>query len=517
MPDDRSDIYLDLSFFEDSDASEDSRVDFQAFPADSIGQRTIKVEFTTKETTGTATDIDLEYITAAASAYTEDVSLEYTTVEDLTIDSSDYDVSFSTGESNDLAIDLTSYYRFFTTTSGAFDKKVAFISGKEYLASLSTSVGFTRSQTLSGIAEYVANYTNFSGDYIGASPIPYHEFDFDMIGTVQLAETTASGATDTYLDLFFAGWVDYVINYDVYSTYETAYIGPTFEATVISGAVNIKYLDLFSTTLTVSGVPFDVYCSLTDFVDVGFEAQTIDGRRSYLEIDAYSTAVGRPAVTFDVDLFSIKITNFSLDEDQYTDASNFISVDILDDTCPISVSGTVLIVDGIEVPTTLSGITDGYRLYYDPIDDFESLNGPTTFTVHAENECGDVLEKDFYLTFGYIVEYDNPKGYEGAFDYGYNNKIAVRVTAENMASCPKANSVAYIFETEDYKQRDLGASINGQSVNRSMEDLPASIYPQSTAYFYGEEYEVVITAKDFAGNEMSPFILKYIIEGKPSQ
>jgi hypothetical protein len=365
----------------------------------------------------------------------------------------------------------------------------------------------------SGTRDYRANYTNFSGDYssIGGLPIPYHDQNFDMITTIELASTTTSGAVDTWLDLFFAGWVDYVFNYDVYSTDQTTLEGPDFEATVISGALDAHYLDLFSTISTTSGILFDVYCALTNWAEIDFDVQTRDGRIAYERCDIYSTALSRPTVNFDVDLFPIKITNFSLDVGQYTNAEGFISVDILDDTCPVSTSGTILLVDGIEVFTTLSGITNGYRLYYDPADDFESLNGPTTFTVHAENECGDTLEKDFYLTFGYVVEYDNI-----GFDYGYKNKVAVRVTAENMASCPKEESVAFIFETEDYNSKGLGARIVAKPFAQSQGDMPASIYPQSTAYFYGKEFEIVVRARDFAGKEMEPFILRYKIEDAPS-
>jgi hypothetical protein len=513
MPDDRSDIYIDLSFFAEETASEDTGIDLKFFSDDNIGQKTLKVELRSSEPTEALEDLNLEYITTAAQEYAVSVSLAYEAVDGTADSQRDQEVNFSAGTAISGTIDLSNYYRAFNTSSGTIDKRVAYISGREYITEYSISTVYKVPTMLSGTSDYRANYTNFSGDYseIGGLPVPYHDIDFDIIGTLQLARTATSGTVDTWLDLFFAGWVDYIINADVYSADHTLYTGPMLDVTAISGSVDVNYLELFSADLTVSGTVFDVYCALTDLADINCDVQTRDGRIAYNTYDVFSTKLSRPTVSFDVELFSLKITNFSLAENEFTEASGFISVDILDDTCPVSTSGTILLVDGVEVPTTLSGIDDGYRLYYDPVDNFESLNGPTTFTIHAENECGDTLEKDYYLTFGYVVEYDN-KG----FDYGYGNKVAVRLTAENMASCPKEESVAFIFETADYIQKNLGASIVCKPFAQSQEDMPASIYPQSTAYFYGKEFEVVVRARDFAGKEMEPFILRYKIEDAPS-
>lgn len=513
MPEDRSDIYLDLSFFEDEDTSEDTRIDLQFFEPDNIGQRTVRVELELPESAEAGEDVDLKYVTAAAIDYATNVSLEYETVAGHIADRTDTEVNFRLDEEQYGTIDLSHYYRFFNTVSGAIDVDINLIGGREYSGFIATLVDFTYPTYNSGIIEFLNNYTNFSGDYTPSNdPLPYHEKEFDIRASTEIKYTTTSGGIDTWHELFFAGYIFFEHEMDVYSVDERLYTGPTYEVTSISGALDVHYLDVFSTIVTVSGVTTDVYCALTDFAYQDCEVETRKGRNAFKTTDVFSTIELEPGVTFDVSLYSLKITNFSLDEGESTTADGFISVDIEDDECPVSTSGTVLLVDGAQVPTTLSGITNGYRLYYDPADDFESLSGPTTFTVHAENECGDILEKDYYLTFGYIVEYDN-KG----LDYGYYSQVAVRVTAENMASCPKENSVAYIFETEDYIQKDLGASIVGKPLSHEDEDLSASIYPQSTAYFYGKDFEVVVNAKDFAGREMETFILRYKIEDDPDQ
>lgn len=513
MPEDRSDIYIDISFFDGDDASEDSWVDLQFFEPDNIGQRTVKVELEMPESTATGEDVDLTFVTSAAIDYATNVSLEYETGDDLIDTEKDTEVNFHLDEEQFGTIDLSHYYRFFNTVSGALDKKVNYISGKEYTTFISTLVDFTYPTMTSGILDFLNNYTNFSGNYDELNdPVPYYDVTRDVRMSTEVTYTTTSGAIDTWNDVFFAGYIVFEHECDVFSCDEGFSPGCVFEATSISGGIDINYLDVFACETTTSGLTTDVFCALTDYAIHDVEVQTIDGRIAYETTDIFSCGERYPGITCDVDLYSLKITNFSLDEGEYTTADGFISVDIEDDECPVSTSGTVLLVDGTQVPTTLSGITNGYRLYYDPTDNFESLSGPTTFTVHAENECGDVLEKDYYLTFGYIVEYDN-KG----LDYGYGTEVAVRVTAENMASCPNEDSVAYIFETEHYREKDLGAFITGKPLDKDREDLPASIYPQSTAYFYGKEFEVIVNAKDFAGKSMETFVLRYRIEDDPDQ
>lgn len=218
-----------------------------------------------------------------------------------------------------------------------------------------------------------------------------------------------------------------------------------------------------------------------------------------------------------VGITSLNIRNFSLDVDQYTTASGKICVDLVDYDLKINTtSGTYFMADGTVVsgtftPITVSGVTtsgSAYRMCYDPINDFDSLIGPTKFTAHVTNSVGTVLEKDYYLTYGYKVEFDNED--RKYIDFGYQKKVIVRAVAENLASCTKESGYAYWFETKTQPHNDLSCSIRGTYID----GLPASIYPQSTTYFYGKTYELKVTARDFAGNEMEPFILVYTIENK---
>lgn len=212
------------------------------------------------------------------------------------------------------------------------------------------------------------------------------------------------------------------------------------------------------------------------------------------------------------------IENFSLGVGQFIPASSSVCVDIIDNYNKINTTlGTHFIVrdtvvSGTFTPITVSGVAasgSAYRMCGDPINDFSSLTGgETDFIIRVLNDIGGVLEKSYHVTYGYKVEFENMD--KKWLDFGYDNQIVVRMEVENLASCPKISVDAYWFETKQQQYTDLGVSIKGTYID----GLSASIFPQSTAYFYGKTYRLVVTAKDFAGNEMEPFILVYTIEDK---
>jgi len=131
----------------------------------------------------------------------------------------------------------------------------------------------------------------------------------------------------------------------------------------------------------------------------------------------------------------------------------------------------------------------------------------TSFKVYAINEKGVSSEEEYYLTFGYKVSFDNLVN--RYMDFGYQNQIVVRASAENLASCTKESAEANWFETRSMFYKDLACSI----VGTIYENKDLSAYINATAdYYYGKICTLVVNAKDFAGNEMEPFILVYTIE-----
>lgn len=409
----------------------------------------------------------------------------------------------------------TYYSTGFTAISGSFNNLTTFVSGHSYNESYDSSVSMWIYPQLSGVSNFITNYTNFSGNLTtSGTPIPVTILDSDCITSYFMGTMNANGSLNKIVDISFAGWVDHHTFFDVYSALHCVGSGHTIDLTVISGSVLSNCLDAYCSTLTTSGINIDVVCSLLDYIGINCDVDLILGRVGYNKTDIFSTVLDSKGITCDIELYSLKITNFSIDEGQYTNIFNSISVDVVDDVCSVSIDNTYFIVDGVVVSGTLVSITDGYRLTYPSVEDFEFLNGPTTFTIHAENNCGKVIEQDFNLTFGYVVEYENSESV--GIDCGFDKKVVVRVVAENMASCPVLNSVAYTLESSELRNRDLGASITGLFYADDHKDISASVYPQSTAYFYGKEFKVVVYAKDFAGNSMAPFEIAYRIENKPA-
>jgi len=197
----------------------------------------------------------------------------------------------------------------------------------------------------------------------------------------------------------------------------------------------------------------------------------------------------------------ILIDNFFIgveDWIQVTDSLIF-SVDVVDLNYNISTSGTYFVHDGNIVYTTFSGISNGYRAFYDP----PTPSGSIYLTIHAENDNSETAEEDYSLLFGYNVEFDE------YVDWGPNKEILIWSKASNEAFCPNIETYASYFQTRDLHSYNLGATI--QAVG--FVDLNATIFPQNTFFFYNRTYQIKIDEiKDFAGNIMGPYEFTFTIE-----
>jgi hypothetical protein len=517
MPDGTNNIYLDSTFtsVDEGYTAVDSSIEF-VDPAGNIGNYNIPVIYQTTTSAIAVIDFDVEYlanyITVSGtdnvlSSFFRELSSDFGVVPSLVEYSVDNVIS-GTLDKN------IAYFTGYNVVSGTMDEKVTFIAGEHYTSFKNYLVEHNCGSVISGSNDYWLAYMNYSG-HVDMEGLPISALDGQKDLTTEYNISALNiGGLNPYVDVTFAGWVDFIFSTDIFAVDMNVSSPYPFDVETISGGVLPNYLDVYSAELTTSGIEFDVYCSLMSMGIVDTDIELASGRIAYIRGEIYSTAINIPTISCDIDLYSLKITNFSLDIGEYTTASGYISVDVLDDVYGITTSGTYFKVDNEIVSVTFSGIENGYRMFYDPEDDFSSLNGPTIFTARAENNNGDVLEKDYYLTFGYLVEYENHPRI--GMNYDYNTKVTVRVTAENYASCPKLSSDGHRFITEQRKNVDLGASIVGMFHADDVSDLSAEIYPESTAYFYGKTFEVVIEAKDFAGNIMPNFILTYKIEDKPN-
>jgi hypothetical protein len=527
MVDGNIDIYIDSSFFSAVSGTEDILTTFVAGLNDNIGQRDMGADYaTTPSISGTANTLTDVYISNsgilnddgyvnAANKYQANTS-----ISGLEVALVDYAIPATTSGLNRTEDFDLAYFTGLATISGAITRKVTFIGGELQNYANNFLGSYWSFADVAAENDREANYTA-GGDYSDLIPGP-PEDQVIISGTddfrtyVTMGNDTNSGTIQEECELSLAGYpiefrpYSYTYKFHLAAGTEADKQGAVWEATVISGSVLDIPFDVFSTATASGYYHFDSVSGLVDLISYSFNSNVISGTISHYYGQALCGVSGTDGYRFNIALLSLKIANFSLDIDEYTAASGTICVDITDDVYNVVTSGSYFIID----ETTTSGntytpITDGYTMCYDSPTDFDSLVGSTTVTVHTENDNGDVLERDFYLTSGYIVEYDNRTQ-----DYGFGSQVVVRASAENMASCPNTGVDAYYFTTLPRKSIDLGASIVGEPW--SEKNLSAEIVPTTdTIYFYGKTFRIEVRAKDFAGNVMEPFTFEFKIEDKP--
>ena len=504
MADDTSNVYIETIFQTTSDGSADADIGLELADADNIG----------------AYNIPTIYRTTASIATTRCVNIEnFVTLSGyLTQDEDDVQIRFVIPDStiSGVICSLAEYYRDTLDADGESDAYVELFTAITTGSGIQcTRVGLTMGDLYAFFDDIVTSYWLWPAESVAECITTNYtaeqavEFIKDIIADVYIASAN-DGSICVNIDSTFAGWVLNHIIADITATVSGTPYYLDFEATVSGGTFTGYLVDVFSTVSGMEWIRNDVLCGLIDYGYFPWVATMISGSLDGIRSTAFCTASGSSYINCDIELLSLKISNFSLSIDEYTTAYDSVCVDVTDDVYSVVTSGTYFIINGTVTSGTFSAIADGYTMCYDPLDDFASLTGPTVFTIHAENDNGDRLERDYYLTYGYKVEFDNI--YRTGYDFDYNNKIVVRMTAENLVSCPKTSTDAYWFETLDQLNKDLGATIRGTG---GTNELPASIYPDSTAYFYEKEFRVVITARDFAGNVMEPFVLVYKIEDEP--
>ena len=316
---------------------------------------------------------------------------------------------------------------------------------------------------------------------------------------------------DIINDLSIAQDKKFIAGLDVFSTLSGSllnYYGT--EATVGSGKLAYFDIDLHSSYLVETYLNNDIYSTASgtrSYYNV--EAETATGTVTYVESDVYSTVSGAKGnLNCDVRTWSLNTGDFFLDVYDHTTASAIVWVDIVDGMYGVSISGSYFKVNGVpKYNVTFSGIDNGYRMFYDPLDDFYSVSGTITYTAHIENDVGDYRENNFYLLFGYNV------AYKEVIDWGPNREVPIWMKAKNIAFCPGYSTDSYYYVTREYESRDLGAFIEPIGYV----DLGSKIYPDNEFFFYGGTYIVTLSGiKDFSGNEMDTFRYTFTIEDPPS-
>jgi len=525
MPDGNINIYIDSSFFSAVSGTQDVYTTFIAGLADNIGQRDTPVIYSAPaQVSGTLdapVDVHITYSGSFQDGY-RSTSTRYqanASMSGVAVALIDYSIPATTSGLTRTDDVLLEYLTGSTKISGSLDARTKFTAGQSYTSStnLLSNYWIFAADTVGN--DYEADYTA-GGYYDPLIPGP-PEDQVIISGTIDIRQyfsagaATNSGTIQEELEVFFAGYPmefypsKYTYRFDLIAGTEGTEQAARWEATVISGAIIDVPFDVYSAVTASGYYNAESTCGIVDLSSYAFESELILGTMSYYNGQVICGTSGTNGYGFDIDLLSLKISNFSLDIDEYTFASGTICVDITDDMHNVATSGTYFIIDETVTSGTFTPIVDGYTRCFDSPSDFDDIIGSTTFTVHAENDNGDILEQDFYVTSGYVVEYDNRTQ-----DYGFGNQVVVRGSAENMASCPDTGTDAYFFTTAPRIGSDLGATIVGQPW--SEKNLSAEIVPTTdTIYFYGKTFRIEIRAKDFAGNVMEPFTFEFKIEDKP--
>ena len=200
------------------------------------------------------------------------------------------------------------------------------------------------------------------------------------------------------------------------------------------------------------------------------------------------------------------ITNFSIPEDSTVYCTSLLdfSVDVLDDTNIVTLSGTYLSINTENTFCTYSSILNGYRLQCSTVP-----SGTIWLEVFGSNNLDETINTLYILQFGYEIEWDR------VVVWPNNKEIPVSVSANNNVF--NSNTVYYstFFKTSNYKECDLEAWV---SVDGSGQlNLSASIFPQSKYFMYGNSYSITISGiKDFSGNILPAKTYSFTLENNPN-
>jgi hypothetical protein len=448
MPTGTINIYIDNSFLSTVSGATNVKIDYPVLQADNLGEGISPIFYTVSAgisgtqnietnltisssgtTTSGFTSTDQEFILSTLTS-----GIGFTCLVDYSFPITSSGLSKNIDFSN-------AYFTGYFKSPGFQTYKTQFLAGRSYPYFTSTSLRYLVSSKVDTDSNLVSNYT---------SPEELFNYKDTLIFSTFSGSLITGGGVNAFADVFFAGYVFNTEPFQVICGLRRATLGSTFDAELVSGHVKHEWFQVITGIESNSLISdFDLYAGAATSGIVNFDLETIDGRIAFLDFDLYSGVSGVNGYTFDVDLLSIKISDLSIDDGEYVNATGTLCVDVTDDIYNIVTGGCYFIIDGTIVSGTFTPITDGYRMCYNPVDDFASVLGVVEFQAVAENDNGDILTKSFYLTSGYSVEYDNIDQ-----DYGWGNKITIRMSAENFASCPAVGVFAYEVESVFKESRD---------------------------------------------------------------
>jgi len=308
---------------------------------------------------------------------------------------------------------------------------------------------------------------------------------------------------DTQVDLYLSNNRYYCYHTDQFATdVDLVSLGIDFENDM-GRAVNIP-TDIFSASgITYSGTALDTYSTISGAYGYASEMTTISGGQAYTVDDCYSSAiVVSGTVNHDIRTWSLEFGDFFADYGSITTASSIAWIEIIDGLGEVDTNSCYFSIDDQQVISTFVPINNGYRMEYNPSNDYAYLDS-FKLSVHAQNYYNDVLEIDYRFFYGADIKLNE------LIDLGSERSIDVWSKATNLMNCPEFSTISYSFETQQRLHSDLNVYIKPISYV----DLPVTLYPQNTFFFYGRTYNVIISGlKDVSGNVTPEYIHTFTIE-----
>lgn len=198
----------------------------------------------------------------------------------------------------------------------------------------------------------------------------------------------------------------------------------------------------------------------------------------------------------------ISIDNFSIDIGDVAYCTSLLdfSVDVLDPTYAITVSGTYFVANGLVVPSILGAIPGGYRMTYST-----TPSGNISLVANASNANGEYFSRTFGLQYGYEASW------EAVNYWGPLREVPVVVTVSNSVLAPNTTYFSTFFRTKNFETYDLGAEITAEGSGNL--DISAYTVPQSKYFLQGKTYTVTISGiRDFSGNVLDAVTYSFIID-----
>lgn len=411
---------------------------------------------------------------------------------------------------------ITTNYGFGTGISSFVDTDLTWtvataLSGTAVLGADTTTTFDYRNITYSGSYVLPVSFLYGSVDYIGYIFVENELVYLDTMPAlpdntfveVRVYIGVVDKRQDTFIDLTLSNSKIYKNDISVICADLAVCSGICCDIENGTGRVGIFNQDLYNSLQLTKYIDTDLLVSTLEYGSCNFDVFIGTGTVGYNLDDLISANQGiYIADICDIRTWSLEISNFFLTEGSFCEDTATMYVDLTDTLYSIETSDCYFKIDGSVVSVTLSGIAFGYRMFYDPIDNY-ATKGTLVVTAHTKNNMGDILEQDFYLLHGYDVQYIQREMWPPV------ENIFIRMAANNETFCVNTAGDSFYFETVDLPSYSLGASIHPVSYV----DLVSTIHPQSTAFFYGGSYTVRISnIKDYNGNVLEDVVFSFEIE-----